>query len=83
MTLTYTDHVLEQLSDRDLLISDLLYVLKNGFVYAEAQPSTKQTLFKYRMESQSPNSGNRELRVVVIPDPSRCWLKIVTIMWVD
>ena len=83
MRLTRSDHARERMEERDLLMGDVLYVLKNGFVYENPEPSTQQGLFKYEIESQSPNSGNRSVRIVIIPDSGRCWLKVITVMWVD
>jgi hypothetical protein len=81
--ITYTGHAKEQMQERDLIVSDVIYILKNGFVYDEAQTSTQLGLFKYVIESRSPNSGNRSVRIVTIPDPQNCWIKIVTVMWAD
>ncbi len=64
-------------------MSDVLYVLKNGFVYDEPEPSTRQGYNKYKIDSLCPNGGNRAVRIVVIPDKRACQLKIVSIMWVD
>lgn len=64
-------------------MSDVLYVLKNGFVLLEPVPSTRVGYNKYGMESKCPNGGNRAVRVIVIPDKKTCFLKIVTVMWVD
>lgn len=83
MCITRRDHACEQMAARGLVMGDVLYLLKNGFVYEEAQNSTRKGLFKYKMESITPNSGNRAVRVVVIPDEKNCWLKIITVMWVD
>lgn len=68
---------------RDLFMGDVLYVLKNGFVYASPMEATQPKLWKYAMESRTPNSGNRVVRVIIIPDLARIWAKIVTVMWVD
>lgn len=81
--LAFTQHSRERMNERGLIMSDLLFVLKNGFVYEEAEESTVSGLFKYQVESQSPNSGARVLRVVAIPDYKSCRLKIVTFMWRD
>jgi hypothetical protein len=78
-----TKHSVERMSERGLIMSDLLFVLKNGFVYGEAKESTIKGLYKYEVEGQSPNSGSRILKVVAIPDYSSCQLKVVTIMWRD
>ena len=69
--------------DRDLLVGDVLYVLKNGFVFQEAVAATQPSLWKYRVETRTPNSGNRVVRVVAIPDDDKIWVKIITVMWVD
>jgi len=83
LMVTYTKHGKEQMAVRDLLVSDVLYILKNGFVLEEAEESTQPGLYKYQLQSRSPNSGARTVRLVVIPDPDRIWIKIVTVMWVD
>jgi len=83
LTITYTQHAKEQMLSRELFVGDVLWVLKHGFVLEEAQPSTQPNLFKYLPESRSPNSGNRTVRVVVIPDAGACWMKIVTVMFRD
>lgn len=83
LKITYSQHAKERLEERDLAIGDVLYVLKNGFVYETASESTQPGLFKYAPESRSPNSGSRTVRVIVIPDPARVWVKIVTVMWAD
>lgn len=82
-TLWRTKHFIEQLEERDLIIGDALYVLRTGFVYEQPEESTWPNLFKYRMEGKSPNSGNRELRVVAIPEPDKNAIKAITGMWID
>lgn len=70
--------------ERGLITSDLLFVLKNGFVYEPPEEeSTVKGFYKYKVESQSPNSGSRTLRVIVVPDPKSCQIKLITIMWRD
>jgi hypothetical protein len=71
------------LAERDLIIGDVMYVLRNGFVFEDPEPATQPDLFKYKIETRTPNSNNRSVRLVVIPDPQRCWVKVVTVMWVD
>lgn len=83
LRLTYTQHAKDRLIERDLTMGDVLWVLKEGFVHGEPEKSTQDGLYKYKPESRSPNSGNRAVRVVVIPDPANIWMKIVTVMWVD
>lgn len=83
MTLTFTDHSRDQMLERDLLMGDVLYVLKNGFVYQEHKPATRAGFYKYRIECPSPNSNNRDVGVVLCPDPNKCEIKIITAMWLD
>ena len=83
LSLTYTLHAKEQMAERDLIIGDINYVLKHGFVHTDAQPSTRENLYKYRIECRSPNSNNRTVRIVVIPCAKTRWMKIITVMWVD
>lgn len=83
LDLNYKKHAKERLAERDLTISDALYVLKYGFVYGDPEPATQPGFFKYSMEGSTPNTGGRSLRVVVIPSPCRAELKVVTVMWID
>ncbi|WP_349370766.1 DUF4258 domain-containing protein [Salinarimonas sp.] len=83
LNVTYTHHAREQMLKRDLILGDVLYVLKNGFVHDSAQASTRPGYYKYRMQTSTPNSGQRDVRVVVIPDERSFWVKVVTVMWVD
>lgn len=83
LDLSYTKHAKDRLSERNLLISDLLYVLRNGFVYEDPEQATLPNLYKYKIEGQSPNSGARTLRIVAIPEEKSVQIKVVTIMWRD
>ena len=81
--ITLTGHARDRMVERDLTMGDLLYVLKNGFVYAPPEQATQPDLWKYSIETGSPNSGNRVVRPIVIPDAVRLWAKVVTIRWAD
>ena len=83
LDLSYTGHCKERLAERDLLIGDVRYVLRHGFVYDEPDAATQPGLYRYQIETRTPNSNNRSVRLVVIPDPAKCWIKVVTIMWAD
>lgn len=83
LTPFYKRHAKEQMRERDLLIGDVLYILKHGFVHDDPEPATQKGYFKYCMECRTPNSGARVVRIVVIPDEKRYHVKIVTVMWVD
>lgn len=83
LSITYKLHAKERLSERGIILSDVLYVLKNGFVFQEPLPSTRAGLFRYGIETTTPNSGGRSIRIVIVPDRSKCWIKVVSVMWVD
>lgn len=44
---------------------------------------TRDGLFKYAIECETPNSFGRVVRVVVIPSSAGTGLKVVSVMWVD
>ncbi len=52
MKLTRRDHACDQMKDRNLVMGDILYLLKQGFVYEPPESSTKKGLYKYKMESK-------------------------------
>jgi hypothetical protein len=83
LRLIHTTHSKEQMAARDLIVGDLLYLLKHGFVYSAGQPSTQNGLYKYAMETRTPNSGNRVVRAILVPDPRSLTVKVITVMWVD
>lgn len=82
-SLAYRLHAMQRLAERGLLTGDVLFVLKNGFVYGEPVPATQPDFYRYEMESRTPNSDARLVRVVVIPDARNLICKVVTVMWVD
>ena len=82
-TVLWTDHAKQQMGERELIMGDVLHVRREGYVYSDAEVSTRPGLFKYAMESKTPNSGNRVVRVVAIPSPQGCEVKVVTVMWAD
>lgn len=82
-TLSLTGHAKDQMHIRDLHTGDIKHVLKRGYVYEEAQSSTRDGWFKYRIDGVTPNSGNRTVRVVVLPCVSTREIKIITVMWRD
>jgi hypothetical protein len=82
MMLDLTGHAREQMRERDLIVSDVLHVLKHGFVYEDAVPATQKGHFKYKIETTSP-VGSRVVRIVAIPWVNPPEIKIVTVMWRD
>lgn len=83
LSLAYKVHATQRLVERGLLTSDILYLLKNGFVLVDAELATRPEYFRYVVTSTTPNSGGREIGAVVIPDASRLTIKVVTVYWVD
>jgi len=71
------------MSERGIIVSDVLFALKNGFVRRDPLPSTQPGLFKYGVESKTPNTDSRQIRIIAIPDSKAKMIKLVTIMWVD
>lgn len=82
LELRWTAHAKMQLQARDLVTGDIIHVLKYGFVYQEGEQATRPGCFKYVMESTTPNSGGRTIRIVVIPSTANA-VKVVTVMWKD
>ncbi len=76
-------HAKDQMSERGIIMSDILYILKNGFVYEDPLPATQNGFYRYAIESKSPNSESRSIRLIIIPEEAACKLKLVTVMWVD
>jgi len=83
LTLNYKIHAKEQMAARGIIVSDVLFALRNGFVRRAPLPSTRAGFFKYGMESKTPNTDSRQIRIITIPDGRRKEMKLVTIMWVD
>ncbi len=81
--LAYTSHAIERLRERDILISDVNHVLAYGYISEEPEESSRPGYCKYKICGKSPNSGNREICLVVIPDPGKPAIKLVTVMWKD
>ena len=76
-------HALAREDLRGIITTDILHILKTGFVYREHENATRPNYFKYQIEGRSPNSGNRIIRLCVIPDEKNVGIKVVTVMWVD
>jgi hypothetical protein len=82
LDLRYTEHATSRMLERDLIVGDVLHVLKHGFVFEPGEASTRPGLFKYRMQCITPNSNGRTVKLVLIPSPN-CSVKVVTVMWAD
>lgn len=83
LSVAYRTHATRRLVERGIIVSDLLYLLRYGFIFEGAVPATQTGYYKYEIQSVTPNSSGREIRAVVIPNGNSMTIKIVTVMWVD
>lgn len=83
LSIAYKVHATQRLLERGIIISDVLYLLRNGFVYEHPRPASQNGYYKYIVESQTPNSSPRRIGAVVIPDVNNLTFKIVTVYWID
>lgn len=83
LQLSYKRHASEQMLARGLIMGDVLFLLKYGFVHEEPSPAARKQLYRYKLEGKTPNSANRIVRAVVIPDWRHMAIKVITVMWVD
>ncbi len=82
LRLIWTLHAKERMTERGIIMGDILSVLKNGFVYSDPEEATRKGHFKYQMEGRTPNSNGKVIKIIVIPGLNSC-LKIVSVMWRD
>lgn len=83
LSIAYKLHATLRLVERGIIVSDILFILRNGFVYDHAVPATQKGYFKYVIRCKTPNSEGRELAAVVVPNSNTMSVKIVTVYWVD
>lgn len=78
---SFTKHASERIAERSLIMSDVLWVLRTGFVHDPGKESTVNELYKYGIEGIPPNSLARAIKIIVVPDEVRNQVKIITVMW--
>ena len=83
LSIAYKVHATQRLVERGIIVSDVLHLLKTGFVLKGATDATQKGYFKYQVEGSTPNSGGRRICAVVIPDVNNMTIKVVTVYWVD
>ena len=81
--LSKSPHAEDRLEERTVLTGDLLYLLKNGFIFELAEASTRKGFWKYKIEGVTPNSNRRTITAIIIPDFKTKHIKIVTCYWKD
>lgn len=79
----FTEHALEKMDLRTIGMVDLMYLLREGMVYGDAKESTQRGFWKYQIQGRTPNSGQRQIAAIVIPDPNNTFIKVITVMWLD
>ncbi|MER8514813.1 DUF4258 domain-containing protein [Mesorhizobium sp. M1060] len=83
LNLSYKLHARDRLSERGLIVSDVLHALKYGNVYQAPIPATRAGHFRYRIECKTPNGGSRSIGVVLIPAKTGSLIKVISVMWID
>ena len=63
-------------------MGDVRHVLRHGFVYDDPIPAKQKGYWRYKMTGRTPNSGRRDVSVIVIPQYNPV-VGIVTVMWAD
>lgn len=65
--ISWTEDVKYALKERSLVMGDLHHVLRKGVVLSPGEPTTRPGLFKYVIESRTPNfiRQNVKLRVIM------------------
>ena len=53
-TPSWKKHAREQLEERSLIMGDLLYLLRNGFVFENACPATRKPYWRYQNSMYNP-----------------------------
>ena len=78
---SFTKHASERIAERGLIMSDVLWVLRTGFVHDPAKESTVNGLYKYGIEGIAPNSSARAIKIIAVPDGAQNQIKIITVIW--
>ena len=64
-------------------MSDIVYIMLHGHIDDEPEESSRPGYCKYKICGKSPNSANREICLIVIPNPDKPAIKVITVMWKD
>jgi hypothetical protein len=82
--LQLTQHARERMADRDIVIADLLHVLKTGSVHKPGEAREPYSTYCYTIEGSVPTQNSLKLRIVVRPNVNveRKFIKVVTTMWI-
>ncbi len=80
--LSYTGHAEERMERRGIIASDIAHVLENGHVCDEPVSTSRAGYCMYKICGRTPNTENRQICVVVIPNPHKPAIKVITAIMV-
>ena len=83
LSLAYKVHATQRLSERGIIVSDVLQLLRTGFVYKDSVEARNRGYYKYEIEGFTPNSAGRKIGAIVIPSVISMTIKVVTVYWID
>ena len=61
-----TEHAKKRMKERDIISSDIMHILQYGRLAGIREETSRRGYHSYKMCRKTPNSGNREICVVVI-----------------
>lgn len=83
LSLAYKVHAVQRMAERGITTSDVMWLLRRGFVHEGPTQATQLNFYKHRIVGLTPNSNGRSIEAVVIPNIATNTIKIVTVFWVD
>ena len=87
----YTKHCLERTKERNITVSDILFILKTGLIQeyqGQAEHPSNNKIHHYKITGQALN-GNRDISLVILVEinrfknPAIKVQEIITTMWSD
>lgn len=81
--LSYTAHVRERMNERGIVLADIRHLLSHGHITEQPKKATRPGCYRYKICGKTPNSGNRRICAVVVPDVGKPSVTIITVMWED
>ena len=92
--LCYTGHCVERMKERNITVSDIVFVLKNGIIEAyqgQAEHESSKKIHKYKITGPylGDDAGDRNISLIILVEvdrfknPAIKVQKIITTMWRD
>ena len=82
-TVIITKHYSENLAERSLNTSDVLYLLRDPVIEDDPEWCDEHQRFKYKVTGYTPTSDSRRVTIVIAPYFEDNVLVFVTVFWVD